>query len=533
MKPSEFLAIDNIGKQLGAVRALDGVSLKVRSGTIHGIIGHNGSGKSTMVKVLSGVMTPDTGSYRVLKAEETGEGPNGARQAGSPLGGGRRPRVATVFQDLGLADNLSVLDNVLVNAYDVGRLGRINMRRERARVRAAMATLGLDVPLDVEPWRLPEPERVMVCVTRALMQAGVALDGGDSPVGAGVASADVLVLDEPTSSLPRDDLDRFRLLVRRLRDDVGLTALVVTHNPTDIGEMCDEFTALKNGQVMCTLPAQGITTSSLAELMAGKALADSDGESRLRGEAEVRSRLSFRERVFVADDVMTPGLTRPVTLAADQGEFVGLTGLEGSGFREFVAAAMGVKKLSSGCVYVLGEQLTGGPAGLRRAGVIYIPADRARTSGVPPATAFENMTLGQVASYCRKGVLRLKEEKAAVAAMLEELRVFPADPRRILNEMSGGQQQKVVVGRALLSDAELLVFEEPTAAVDVGAREDILRYLRRICLSGNAVLVASVEFEWMPSVCDRVIVFRSGAVVGELLPGEMSEERILSLAYGD
>jgi ribose transport system ATP-binding protein len=525
MKGAERLVIEDVHKSMGAVRALVGVSLSVSRGTVHGIIGHNGSGKSTLVKILAGVMPADQGSYRIVD------------QDGSQGQPGRSPRVAAVFQDLGLAENLSVLDNLLVNSFGRNKLGLISMPAARSRAKAAMATVGLDLPVNTEVQRLPEAERVMLCVARAMMRAGVTIEDGAGGLEHGAASADLLVMDEPTSALPRQELERFRDLVRRLRDETGVTMLVVTHNPTDITAFCDDFTALKNGQVLCTQQARGVTTLMLAELMAGQSAiveeAEEGGQAGRESAAVAERERRGGQQVFAADKVMTPKLSGPVSLSVAEGELVGLTGLEGSGFREFIRAAMGVGEMTSGKVTVAGRQLQGGAPGLARAGAVYIPSDRARTSGVPVAMVYENMTLGRVDAYCRRGIINTRREKAAVAGMLERLRVFPADPRRVLSQMSGGQQQKVVVGRALLSNARLLVFEEPTAAVDVGAREAILRDLQQVARDGCTVILASGEFEWMSAVCDRIVVFQSGGIAGELLPAEMGEEAILRLAYGD
>jgi ribose transport system ATP-binding protein len=523
VKQSECLAIDNIHKRMGAVQALDGVSLDIRAGTVHGIIGHNGSGKSTLVKILSGVLRADRGTFGVLDSRDEERTVH------------RAPRVATVFQDLGLADTMSVFDNLLVNSFRKHAAGYVRISRERIRARDALATLGLDLPLDLEVRQLPEPERVMLCVARALLHAGVSLEGPGASADIDADGADVLLLDEPTSSLPRDELDRFRLLIKDLRHNTGVTVLVVTHNPNDIGVLCDEFTALRNGSVLCTRSAEGVTTPMLAELMAGKALLTREPPSSTgrSGPAAAAGLRKTAAPVFDARAIEAEGLSEPVSMSVDEGEFVGITGLEGSGFREFVEAAMGIKKVSSGTVHIDGQQVSGDVEALVAANAVYIPSDRARTSGVPVATVSENMTLGRVEAFCRRGVLNVKRERLAVGAMLAKLRVDPPDPRRVLTEMSGGQQQKVVVGRALLSGAKLLVLEEPTAAVDVGAREEILGYLKDVCATGNAVLVASADFEWMPTVCDRILVFRSGAVVGELLPGQMDEETMLRLAYGD
>jgi ribose transport system ATP-binding protein len=541
MNGSERLVIENVHKTMGAVRALAGVSVAVPRGTVHGIIGHNGSGKSTLVKILAGVMPADEGSYLI----EAGEG--AARTA-------RAPRVAAVFQDLGLAEDMSVFDNLLANYFRRNKLGFISMKPERARARAVMASVGLNLPLDLEAGRLPETDRVMLCVARAMMRAGVALGNG---FGSHDAGADLLVMDEPTSSLPREELERFRGLVKRLRDETGVTTLIVTHNPTDIGAFCDGFTALKNGQVLCTQEAGGVTSAMLAKLMAGQSAIVEDAAEAATGAAPLSQSLAAQpgqrgqashvgetatgsERagpagtpVLAVDALVIPGLSEPVSLSAAEGELVGLTGLEGSGFREFIRAAMGVGLSTSGTVTIAGTRVPPGAVGLGRADAVFIPSDRSRTSGVPAATAYENMTMGRVGAYTSRGVINTKKERSAVAGMLERLSVSPADPRRVLSQMSGGQQQKVVIGRALLSDVRLLVFEEPTAAVDVGARETILRDLQDVARQGRTVIVASGEFEWMPAVCGRIVVFRSGSVAGELLPGQMSEEAILRLAYGN
>jgi ABC-type sugar transport system ATPase subunit len=512
MNGSERLVIENVRKTMGAVRALAGVSLTVPQGTVHGIIGHNGSGKSTLIKILAGVLPPDEGSYLIVDGGEAQR-----RDA-------RAPRVAAVFQDLGLAGNLSVFDNLLANSFRRNKLGFISVAAERSRARAVMATVGLDLPLDVEARRLPEADKVMLCVARAMMRAGA-------------VSADLLVMDEPTSSLPREELERFRDLVKRVRDETGVTTLIVTHNPSDITSFCDGFTALKNGQVLVTQEASGVTAPKLAELMAGQSAIigearEADAAGRQAATVAERTR-SARTQVLVVDNLVIPKLSGPVSLSAAEGELVGLTGLEGSGFREFIRAAMGVGDAASGTVTIAGTRVPGGAVGLGRADAVFIPADRASTSGIPSATVYENMTLGRVGAYTRFGVINVRRERAAVTGMLERLSVSPADPRRILSQMSGGQQQKVVVGRALLSDAKLMAFEEPTAAVDVGARETILRDLREAARQGRTVIIASGEFEWMSAVCDRIVVFRSGAIADELLPAEMSEEAILRLAYGD
>jgi len=516
----EHLTVENIHKRLGAINALNGVSLKVPSGTVHGLIGHNGSGKSTTVKVLAGVLQPDEGLFSVVSGDA------------GPQPRHRKPKVVTVFQDLGLADTLTAFENVLVNSFEKKPFGMVRVGRERARVRELFAILGLDVPLELEAWRLPEPERVMLCVARALLHAGVQIEDGAIDADAGL-SVDLLILDEPTSSLPREDLGRFRALVRTLTEEAGVATLLVTHNPADIETICDDFTALRNGEVMCSSPAQGYSTGLLVELMAGKSVEpdqdDSGGRDRAASSTAPRR---LDQPLFVAEDLVTPGLDGPVSLVARTGELLGITGLEGSGFREFVQAAMGVKERRSGAVSVGGQRLSSGPAGVRRANAVYIPSDRARTSGIPSATVYENMTLGRVDVFCHRGFVQRKAEKAGVRQMLEKLKVDPPDPARTLSEMSGGQQQKVVIGRALLSDAKLFVFEEPTVGVDVGASRDILSYLRESTQEGVCVMAASAEFEWMPTVCDRVIVFRSGRIAGELTQGDITEEGILSLAYG-
>jgi ribose transport system ATP-binding protein len=514
----ELLEVSDVHLRLGAVRALDGVSFRISSGTVHGLIGHNGSGKSTTVKVLAGLLTPDGGSVAVTSDPAVPDAPR------------RRPHVVTVFQDLGLAEDLTVFENVLVNSFERRPLGHVHVRREQDRVRELFALLRLDVPLGVRVSGLPEAERVMLCVARALLHAGVKLTQGTIDADAGL-KVDLLVLDEPTSSLPRTELRRFRALVRSLTESVGVATLLVTHNPADIATVCDDFTALRNGRVICSAPAEGFHMDRLIELMAGKGV-QADGRIDTGGSRSPSAPVRNTDAVFVAEDLMTPGLDGPVTLIAHKGELLGMTGLEGSGFREFLQSAMGVRDRVSGTVRIDGRIVEGGPAGVCRANAMYISADRTRTSGIPSATLYENMTLGRVGVFCRRGFLRRRAEMVAVRRMLEKLDVHPPEPKRLLSEMSGGQQQKVVVGRALMSESKLFVFEEPIAAVDVGASQDILSYLAEATKAGVGVIAASGDFGWMPSVCDRVVVFRSGRIAGELVGGDITEDRVLLLAYG-
>jgi ribose transport system ATP-binding protein len=504
----------------GAVKAIQGLTLDITKGEIHGLIGHNGSGKSTFAKVLAGVYSPSAGHVEAFGEVLPSSVGRPSQRAG---------RVVVVPQDLGLVPSMSVVDNFKVNRY---RRGLINWRVERQATRAALEALGADVDPRQPVHTLNSSERVLLSVARALAD----LSSGGS--GSKTDEA-VLVLDEPTSSLPHDSVETLLATIRTINSQLGVTIILVSHNPREILAVSHRVSALKNGQSIGTFVTSALSFRGLAELMAGQAL-EGLGKPPSRAatppasvaRADDRGR-EEAEGGRVTIQNLAGGRLRGVSLDVSPGEIVAFTGLVGSGYEDLPYILVGAIPKAGGEISVNGVPYTRpSPGRWRRSGSMFLPSDRQRTSAVQRATVRENVTLGELGSFVRAGFLRRGLEANEVRAVLRRRRIEPADPERAFFALSGGQQQKALIGRCLLLHRRVLMIHEPTVAIDVGARDEIHKALQDVAAEGTAVLIVSCQYEELPVMCDRVITVISGQVSGRLSGEELTEANILTSCYG-
>ncbi|MFL5838924.1 MAG: sugar ABC transporter ATP-binding protein [Thermoleophilaceae bacterium] len=486
MSGAALLTVRDLRKSFGGTEALRGVSLDVRAGEVHGLVGQNGSGKSTLIKILSGYHVADDGE--VVAA---GEG-----------------ALDFVHQDLGLVGTMSALENLRVGRYETGRLGRIRWRAERGRVTALLKRFELDIDPDTPIERLSQAERAIVAIMRAI-------DDLEQHHGAGV-----LVLDEPTAALPANEVGRLFNAVRRITE-AGSGVLFVTHNLDEVFEITDRVTVLRDGALVRSADTAELTEKTLIELIVGHALGDiyPVPAGRLADAA-------------LEVDGLTGAVVERLTFAARRGEILGLTGLVGAGQDEVPYLVYGATVPAAGGVRVDGRLLEHpGPERSLAAGLVLLPADRHRLSAIPGATVKENVTLPVLRRFRRGPRLDHRAERTAVQDVLGRFDVRPADPDRPLVKLSGGNQQRALLGRCLRMDPRVLLLHEPTQGVDVGARRGIFEMLRDAAAAGASIVYSSVEYEDLANVCDRVLVFRRGRVVAELEGGSLTKEAVLSYCY--
>lgn len=503
------LKIDELSKHFGNVTALDGLSLDIREGDIHGIVGHNGSGKSTLVKILAGGYVPEAGSMELF-----------GQKMSFPADGAllRETAIAVVHQDLGLVPSLSIVDNFRVRRYGKGPLGTISWAKEEKLTKERLCDLGVKVNPRAKTSELAISDQVLLCVARALLELEIYTKSGAD-------RRSILVLDEPTSSLPRDKVETFLEVISSINRNYGATVLLVSHNPRDIMAVSQRFSALRDGSCIGTYDTGEVSYATLAGLMAGKA---EDYKSPLHPKS-----LNVNQQTpALSVEKLEGSRVHALDFSIHEGEIVGLTGLVGSGYEDVPYLLCGALDRSGGTIRV-GELVykKRTPMGLRSAGVLFLPSDRRKTSGVPLASIRENATLGGLDAFSRFGILKQNSERSAVRKMLEDFRVRPADPERRLGVLSGGQQQKTIIGRSFLSKEKVLMIDEPTVAIDVGARDDIHAALRGAAERGSAILVTSCQYEDLPMFCDRVLVMAAGRIVGELSGESLEEEKILELCY--
>ena len=484
-----------IVKTFPGVRALSGVDLDVRAGEVHCLLGQNGAGKSTLIKVLAGAHQPDEGQITWRGEPVT----LGDPQAAMTLG------IATIYQELDLVSGLTVADNVFLGR----EAARFGITRPAAANRAAAALLTRlghpEIRPTTEVGALSAAQQQMVSMARALSQ-----------------DARLIIMDEPSAVLDNEEVERLFGVIRDLTaHDVAV--VYISHRLEEIRQVGDRITVLKDGRTVATgLPARETPTREVITLMTGRTIeyvfpprqaAPPAGEPLLEVEG-----LGLR------------GTFADVSLTVRPGEIVGLAGLVGSGRSEILETIYGARRATSGTVRLAGKRLRSGDVGAAvAAGIGLAPEERKSQALLLDDSVYRNITVSSLRRFARGGFLSGSAEKAAARAQTESLDVRPADVTRIVRTLSGGNQQKVVLARWLLRDCRVLLLDEPTRGVDVGARSEIYALVRTLADRGVAVVVVSSEIPEVLGLADRVLVVAEGAVVAEAAADDLDEHRVLDL----
>jgi ribose transport system ATP-binding protein len=498
------LRLRGVSKTFPGVRALIDVDLDVRRGSVHALLGHNGCGKSTLVKTLAGFHDPDGPCDAVVDGHEL--------ELGSPEAA-ERCGIRFVHQELGLIRELSVADNV---AFAIGhgqtsRFGKINWRRQARVTQELLASFGIHLDPRAPLATATPVERAAVAIVRAI--AGWERGRG------------LLVLDEPTAALPAREVDELFRLIREIRDS-GTAVLLISHRLDEVMAICDHATVMRAGQVIWDGGTHDMSIREFATLIAGT------GAPALEGAAQ-RARLADAPEALEADG-LTGRYLRDVTLSVRRGEIVGVAGLLGSGREELpyaVAGALG--DAVEGTVRVDGRplaELTLRAA--RDAGVVLVPADRSREGIIGEFSVRENVTLASLADLRTRGTLFPSRERAFANRWLHAVNADAGVAERPITTLSGGNQQKAVLARWLAVAPKVLSLSEPTAGIDIGARAAIFAQLRKRAEEGLAVLMSSSDAEDLIAVCDRVVVLRDGSIVAEFDRHEISKQAIVAAMEG-
>ena len=485
----------------GGQRALRDAHLDVLPGEIHGLLGQNGSGKSTLIKVLAGFHAPDPGGELLI---------NGIGVS-LPLAPGqfRRLGMSFVHQNLGLATTLSVLDNLRVGRYRTGPMWKIRWRHERERVAQALSRFGLHLDPETLVSGLSESQRAIVAIARALQEIEHRQRG-------------VLILDEPTAYLSGEAL---RTLFEAMREVArsGTSILFVTHRLEEVLEVTERVTVLRDGAVAGVARTTDVDEADLVEMIIGRRMTDFYPAAATPSQEVV---MSVRQ--------MSGGFAEQVSFDLFRGEVLGLTGVIGSGFDDVPYLMMGTQPVKSGALKIGEKQarLADVTVGDRiDMGIGLVPANRARDGGVASLTVLENVTLPTISRYFRRLLLDHRSEREDVVRLLQEFEVRPPEPDKVFGTLSGGNQQKAVLAKWLATSPRVLILHEPTQGVDVGARKQIFRLIRDATARGCSIVLASLEYEDLAHLCDRVLVFRNGRIVSELNGDNLTEDRIVEQCY--
>lgn len=495
-----LLRLRGIEKRFGAkVYALRGVDLDIHRGQVHGLLGANGAGKSTLIKILAGMHKSTAGRIEWRGAEVNWTSPKAANDMG----------VATVHQHVPLVPSLSVLENVF--------LGERNFRRDTADLRARFYALCAQVNYWINPntlvGNLRIGQRQMVSILQAL-----------------ATGAELIILDEPTASLAAEERELVYRIVKHLSKVEGKAILFVSHFLDEIMDLTDRVTVLRDGKAAMRADTADLDEEAIAEAIVGRQIVALERAAHDESEAHMHR---FGDVRLSLAGLSSPGKFAPLDLELRAGEVIGIAGLLGSGRSEILHAIFGADPQAEGRVSVDGIPVRRNPRAAVNAGIGLVPEDREEQGLFPNFELWGNVTLPAIGDVSRLGAFpnRGGERQRGLEA-IRMLGIKAHSPDALPSELSGGNAQKVTIARWLFSDVKVLLFDEPTAGIDVGAKTDILQLVRRLAGEGTSVVVVSSEFEELLAVCDRILVIRDGEITAERQVHETNEHELFLLAGG-
>jgi ribose transport system ATP-binding protein len=487
-----LLTVAAVGKRFGATQALSDVSLTAHTGRVLGLVGENGAGKSTLMKILSGAHRPDAGRMTLAGQPYAPSGPLAARRAG----------VAMIYQELNLAPHLSVEDNIMLG-QEAATWGVLRRAQQQPRVRQALDWLGHpDLSPQAIVGELSVGAQQLVEIARAL-----------------VHDAKLIVFDEPTSSLTQRDTQRLFDVIRRLKSS-GLGIIYISHFLEEVRTICDDYAVLRDGRSVGAGPLTGVGENQIVALMVGRNVSElfphvphTPGEPLLS-----LAGLSGRRS------------PRGVSLELRRGEIFGLAGLVGAGRTELVRCLFGLDAVREGRVTIAGVAPQHSPQARIRAGLGMVSEDRKREGLAQTRSIADNLTYSRLSPYSRFGWLNLRARHAAVTDWMQRMQVKARSPEQAVQDLSGGNQQKVALARVLHQGADVLLLDEPTRGIDVGTKAEIYRLMGELAAQGKAVLFVSSYLTELLAVCDRIGVMSRGQLKEVRMASEWTEESIMNVA---
>jgi ribose transport system ATP-binding protein len=489
-----LLEIRDLTKEFPGVRALDSVSMTIRAGEVHALVGENGAGKSTLVKVLSGVERPDAGEMLLNGQPYLARTPQDALTAG----------IRVVYQELNLLTYLTIEENLSFEHLPAHH-GLVDRRELRRRAVELLEEVGLDVPPDTPVEELGIAQMQMVEIARALL-----------------TDARLLILDEPTATLTPREVDRLFEIIRKLTGQ-GIGVLFISHHLDEMKEIGDRVTVLRNGQWAATRDVSDISVAEVIELMVGRAMAEG---------FPFRAQVRLGEELLAVEGLTYRGNVEPVSLRVHAGEILGIAGLVGSGRTEAMRAIFGADRATGGVLRVRGEPVhIREPRDAVRAGICLLTEDRKSQGLILDMTCAQNTTITRLDAVVQRGLLQTAREATETEALIDALSIKAQSASQVVRFLSGGNQQKVVVAKWLFAESQILIFDEPTRGIDVGAKFEIYNLIWDLADRGKGIIVVSSDLPELLGICHRIVVFSKGAVVGELPREGFSEKAVLELAY--
>ena len=493
--PESIVELAGISKQFGVVQALKEVDFSLLAGKVHALVGENGAGKSTLVKILAGIHRPDAGTIKIGGAVVELRSPIQAQELG----------IAVVQQEPMLFPDLDVAENVFMGRHPRDRFGRVDWKRMYREVDQLLSSLDVSLSSHTPVQGLSVAEQQLVEIAKALS-----------------LQARVLVLDEPTAALSAHEVDELFAIVRQLRER-GVAILFVSHRLEEVFSIADHLTVLRDGAHIITAPISEMNTEDIIKHMVGRELSNLFP----KGEAAIG------EVVFEVRHLTRPGVFADVGFQLRRGEILGFAGLVGAGRTEVARVLFGIDRAESGEIWLKGKKVyIHSPRQAMKHGIAYVPEDRHQQGLVMNFSIASNVTLPILQQVSRLGLIQPRREQQVAGEYARQLHVRSTGVAQLVNALSGGNQQKVVLGKWLATSPSVLILDEPTRGIDVGAKAEVHRIISELARSGLAIILISSELPEVLAMADRVIVLHEGRVTGTFARSEATQERVMYAATG-
>ena len=488
-----ILEMRNIFKSFGGVNALRDVSFQCRPGTVHALVGENGAGKSTLIKILAGALLPDSGEI-IFKGQK-----HQSFSTRKALNSG----ISVIYQELALVSQMTVAENIFLGREPRKYFGIVDKKRLKIEAKKLLKQLGFEVDMDMEVGEMTVAYQQMVEIAKALSK-----------------NADLIIMDEPSAILAGHELDQLFLIIESLKKR-GVTIIYISHRLEEVFRIANEVTILKDGQLVGTKPIKDLSRGELVKMMVGRTLE----------EVFPVSLNQLGNPVLQVEEISTKTILNQVSFNLREGEILGVAGMVGSGRTELARAIFGADPLTSGTIKIKGQDVVfKNPADAIRSKISLVPEDRKNHGLFTKLSILNNITLPILSKISRWGFTDKKKENEIVERARQIHSIDMTSGNQEVQYLSGGNQQKVVLSKSLQTIPEVIIMDEPTRGVDVGAKFEIYQLIRQLNKDGIAILMISSELPEILGLSDRILVMREGKIVAELTPKETTEEMIIEFA---
>lgn len=488
-----ILEMRNIFKSFGGVNALRDVSFQCRPGTVHALVGENGAGKSTLIKILAGALLPDSGEI-IFKGQK-----HQSFSTRKALNSG----ISVIYQELALVSQMTVAENIFLGREPRKYFGIVDKKRLKIEAKKLLKQLGFEVDMDMEVGEMTVAYQQMVEIAKALSK-----------------NADLIIMDEPSAILAGHELDQLFLIIESLKKR-GVTIIYISHRLEEVFRIANEVTILKDGQLVGTKPIKDLSRGELVKMMVGRTLE----------EVFPVSLNQLGNPVLQVEEISTKTILNQVSFNLREGEILGVAGMVGSGRTELARAIFGADPLTSGTIKIKGQDVVfKNPADAIRSKISLVPEDRKYHGLFTKLSILNNITLPILSKISRWGFTDKKQENEIVERERQIHSIDMTSGNQEVQYLSGGNQQKVVLSKSLQTIPEVIIMDEPTRGVDVGAKFEIYQLIRQLNKDGIAILMISSELPEILGLSDRILVMREGKIVAELTPNETNEEMIIEFA---